>query len=239
VSLRSLPKEIVGGEDKAKVRVQVKNNGTKKSSKRVTATVFASTDQTLDDGDTQIGAKSKTIKIKTGKTKNLDVTIRFPEVAVDTTYNLIVVISGDEVDDDGIIEQLVGQTVLVEAPMIALIGPGDVESTTSMRIGKSKEFKIRTGNDGNVRVNSRAVYELIFTTDGTEGTAVASFEVTNVKVKIDPGKSKKIKAKLRLTQGSIVPGEYIVLVRLNTANSTPTNVTDGNIMMSQGVTVKA
>lgn len=230
-----LPANIIGGTRTAKgsVSVDVINNGGGATTTATTTQIFASTDTTLDGGDTLLGERTASTKINAGQTKTSKLNIAFGAVGVDTTFNLIAVITGGDVGAQG--TQVISPAVEVEAPAITLNGTG-TPAAVAAKVGKNKPFKFQLINAGNVIANAFGTFDFIFTTDGNEGTAVQTLQKTGVRLAITPGKSKTVSAVVLIpatgAANFIPPGAYTVLVRLVTAGSDPINSTDGAIVAS-------
>jgi hypothetical protein len=206
-----VPSVIIGGNTKAKgaLAVTVRNDSGSDFNGPVTVTVLASQDAIADVADVSVAQSAKPLKLKVGQTK----AVKFKLALATLPEGSYTFIGAATVDN--LTSSADGPSLSVQAPVVHLTNGGAAPAVKPIAGGKKASLAVPLRNDGNVpTTKSPATYTLIVSTDGTEAGAV--FQTTAVgKLALKPATAKPQKLSLTFPAGSVPPGSYTLIVKVN------------------------
>lgn len=207
-----VPSVVIGGNAKAKgaVAVTVRNDSGADFNGPVNVSVLASQDAIADVADVAVAQSAKPLKLKVGQTK----AVKF-KLALGTLPQGAYTLMGAATVDN-LTSAANGPSLSVQAPVVHLINGGAAPALKPITGGKKAALAVPLRNDGNVpTTKSPATYTLIVSTDGTEAGAV--FQTTAVgKLSLKPATAKPQKLSATFPAGSVAPGSYTLIVKVNT-----------------------
>jgi hypothetical protein len=218
-----VPPVVIAGTKKAKAVASFKIinvSSTVPFSGPVTFILLASDDTTPDPGDSTLGAATRTVKLKGGKSKTIKVKGVFDATGPAGTKTLLVTATTTGSQADG-----VGPQVIVQAPFVHLTGSLAPQPPLArpLTFGRPAKLSIPLTNGGNVPTSKTpATYTLLVTTAGTPETSVFSTAALG-KISLKPGQTKAQKLSVTFPAGSFAPGSYTLLVRITAADLNDTN----------------
>jgi hypothetical protein len=213
VSFVRMPARLVGGQRRARGRVQVvlHNEGTTPASGRVRLTLLASPDAVASpDTDLVIGHARRRVKLAPGESKAVSVRIRLTPPEAGGDYVILASAEGT-----GVSTRSVGQSsapLRVEAPTVDLAGPPVLES--SLEFGKRMSVVIPVTNRGNVIAAEPINVELRLSPDGTVENSVVLATLESPDIAIRPGQTKNVRLHVTLTDALpiLLPGVSYSLI---------------------------
>jgi hypothetical protein len=206
-----IPAVVIHGDAKAKgaVAVTVRNDSGSDFNGPVAVSVFASQDAIADVADVAVAQSAKPLKLKVGQTK----AVKFKLALANLPEGSFTLIGAATVDN--LTSSANGPSLSVQAPFVHLVNGGAAPAVKPITGGKKASLAVPLRNDGNVpTTKSPAAYTLIVSTDGTEAGAV--FQTTAAgKLALKPATAKPQKLSLTFPAGSVLPGSYTLIVKVN------------------------
>jgi hypothetical protein len=220
--------------------VVVTNGGTTAAAGTANISVVASADGTVDAADQPIGAATKRLTLKPGKSKTLKIKITFPAPAADGDYQLLAAATFD----GAAAGTVSAATLRIERPRVDLAGLAGSGGGESLALGGKAKVPLPLTNRGNVPAKGAGTVDLILSTDGTTDPAKSSTLTTlgNVKVSAKPGQTRTLTLKFAVPPTLPAPftaGSYQLLVRFTGVGDLATlDVSSGGILATLPVTVE-
>lgn len=211
----TLPAAVVGGAKAigTKVSVSVANTGTADLNDPVTVTLYVSTDDTLDAGDTQVSTITKTLKIKPGASKALKLKVaNYPSVA-DGVYKLLVKTSATGLADATATS---GSSVTIAAPFVDLSGSFATPFPTAAVRGRKLSVPLLIQNAGNIPA-AGTINVAIASSLTTEAPLGAPSITVPVKLKLKAASSKVVRLKLTVPD-ALTPDSYFLIATIDSTN---------------------
>ena len=227
----NLPTSVVGGaKAKASAVVTVTNPSGQTIDGRITVTLFASQEPSLD-GATQLLAVTPKLKLKAGAHKSLRLKVSsFPSLPGGTYY----LIATAE-DSDGTITGAAGPSLVISPPFVSIVASALRPSPANVAPGKKMSLAITLQNAGNEPASGTATLAITASADpsGAAGSAIASVPL---KVKLKPTARKTFKVKFTLP-ADLPAGSYYLAGSVGVAALGDATATDGFAVSTLAIAV--
>ena len=205
-----LPAAVVAGSKlKLSLPLAITDGGGAAEKGTVTVNLYASTDATLDGGDTLVATIARAVSIKAGRATTVKLALTsLPASLAEGTYHLLAQV----VDAAGFAQTAAsGGTVTVAAPftdpkltVTRVTGP-----TTLSAGGKGHGSALLTLADGgNVPLSGSVTVTLYLTADGAVDAAAPVVRTVVERVDIPAGKAKTVSVPLSTIPATLVAGRY-------------------------------
>ena len=205
-----LPAAVVAGSKlKLSLPLAITDGGGAAEKGTVTVNLYASTDATLDGGDTLVATIARAVSIKAGRATTVKLALTsLPASLAEGTYHLLAQV----VDAAGFAQTAAsGGTVTVAAPFTdptlsfaRLTGP-----TTLSAGGRAHGSALLTLADGgNVPLSGSVTVTLYLTADGAVDAAAPVVRTVVERVDIPAGKAKTVSVPLSTIPATLVAGSY-------------------------------
>jgi hypothetical protein len=225
----AVPANVIGGARRKPraLRVTVINDGPRSAVGSVTVRVVASTDGFADASDpivAELPGQELTLGHRESKVFKLRVGA-FP-AALDGDYRLLAVVDPGDVMPERIESNNTAThdtTIRIAAPFVDL-GVSAPSLTGRLAPGKKASLAVTLRNDGNQPAATVTPLRVRLTTDPANPAAVARVIDVPLKLKLKPGASRLVRAKLTLP-ADMPPGAYFVVTELLAADPDPSDNT--------------
>jgi hypothetical protein len=211
IDARRLPPALVAGSTTPRrpIAVTLRNDTDLPFSDTVVLAAFASSDATLDAGDTKLAEISRPLHLAAGRTRTLKLMLA-PDAFPAGDATLIASATAAGATDSS-----VGPQVSVRRPFVRLTSRAASAPTAPpaapVSPGKPVRLAIPIKNDGNVATApTPATFRVDVTAaadDGSGENVVASASVTS-KLRIPPGTTRRVKLAVTFPAGAFPPGAY-------------------------------
>jgi hypothetical protein len=207
-----LPSAVVGG-GKGAVTVRVANRGLQRASGPVAVKLFASPDATLDAGDTEVTAVTRSLRVKSGGTSAVRLKFNYPTGLPAGSYFLLA-----QVDAGPVVGGANGSNDVAAAPAPVQIAPPfvDLAATSAvaggsgLAVGRRGSAAVVVTNRGNVAASGPVAIDLSAVPQG--GGAPAALTSVTKSFRIKPGQSKRVG--LRFVTPTLSPSAYVLRATL-------------------------
>lgn len=207
------PPAVVGGSGTGKVTVKVTNNGAAAVADSVRVTLYVSTDNSLDAGDTNLLTVTKRLKVKAKGFKNVKAGVVFPASLPDNRYFVIAALDEangvPETDDFNNVASTMN-SVVVAAPFVDLTGSFPKGPALNTPRGKPVPLSLIILNAGNVPASGNLALNVVISVNGQIDSADPVLATLTKKVSLKAGASKAIKLKLKIP-ANLGHGTYRIL----------------------------
>jgi len=223
------PSAISGAKFNGRISVNVANNGDGKTSGAYTFTLFASTDSTLDSGDSQIYTAKRGLSVRPQKNKTLVFRVPTLPVNLDGSYHILAQVTGAQASATG----ASGGVIAITPAHVDLSDtPATVPHTAAL--GKKMNVVLTIANGGNVA--AKGVLDIAFaaSSDPT-GSAPFGLGTVTAHVNIKPSASKVLHLRVPLPLGAMSGNQYIVATVMVDPKD---GVVDSNLLNNVSVSVQ-
>jgi hypothetical protein len=224
IDARRVPTSIVSGaaQPRRPITVTLRNETETPFADSLTIAAYASSDSSLDTGDTKLAELVTNARLPAGRERTFKLTLppdAFP--AGDTTL-----LAGLTAADDT--DSRVGPQIVVSAPFVSLTsGPATGaprSATVTAKPGRPMPLRLSITNGGNVSTTlTPATFRVEASTDGSAENVIASTSFA-AKLRIAPGQTRIVKIAPTFPADAVPAGEYQLRVTVN-AESNDTNDT--------------
>jgi hypothetical protein len=233
-----LPASVVAGAHRPlSLPVRVTNTGAAAEHGTVTLTVYASTDDLLDLGDTVVATQPHAVTLKPGKTLHLTVGVpSLPQTLTAGSYRLLVQVT----DSAGFAQTTsTAATIAVAAPVLTpAVAFGRVTVPTSLTADARTHGGVLLDltNDGNVAV--AGLLTVTITLVGSDGTPAETLATVSRREPVPVGRSKAI-AVLIPTVPTVAAGTYTLAAQVLVPATAGASAASASAVDSVQVTVVA
>jgi glucose/arabinose dehydrogenase len=219
---------------RGRTRIRLANEGPTDVVGEVTVGLFVSPDPWLDEDDPLVLDLPKTVRLRSGASKNVPVRFTFPQV-VDGSYFLLAWADRSR----ALPERNEGNNVAVSAAPTAL-APAFVDLSATLPAVTLSPPPRRRGlatllvrNDGNVPATGALSVALVASTDQVLDAGDVSLDTFGGRIRIKPGGTRRMRLRFAPAAG-LVSGQYFVIATLDPNNGIAERNDGNNTAVSSG-----